>query len=211
MAGKARAEIRASDIQGLKYFDKLMPLLARLHEEGCQRDKAGNRQLHYDQYCVLMLLAMFSPLVGSLRALQQASGLPKVQQRLGVSRASLGSLSEAVQVFDPERLREIVEEVGAQLPPLSADPRLHELKQAATLVDGTILTALPQIAAAFGGGQPTGQRGFAWRLHTHFEVLRGVPTKLTLTAPRSSGVSSERAVLTSTYSRHRFVKGKAIA
>jgi hypothetical protein len=195
MAGKPRAEIRESDIQGLKYFGKLLPLLARLHEVGCQRDKAGNRQLHYDEYCVLMLLAMFSPLVSSLRALQQASELPKVQKRLGVGRVSLGSFSEAVQVFDPERLREIVEEVGAELAPLPHDPRLDELKQVVTLVDGTLLTALPQIAAAFWGGQPTGQRDFAWRLHTHFEVLRGVPTKLTLTEPRSSGDNSERYVL----------------
>jgi Transposase DDE domain len=195
MAGKRRTPLRESEIQGLKYFEQLVPLLARLHEEGCQRDQAGNRQLHYDQYCLLLLLAMFSPLVESLRALQQASELAKVQQRLGVKRVSLGSLSEAVQVFDPQRLREIVEEFGSALPPLSPDPRLNDLRQAVTLVDGTILTALPRIAAAFWGGQPTTQRRFAWRLHTHFEVLRGVPTQLTLTEPRNGGATSERAVL----------------
>jgi hypothetical protein len=195
MAGKRRTPLRESEIQGLKYFEPLVPLLARLHEEGCQRDQAGNRELHYDQYCLLMLLAMFSPVVESLRALQQASELPKVQKRLGVKRVSLGSLSEAVQVFDPERLREIVEEVSSSLPPLSPDPRLGDLRQAVTLVDGTILTALPRIAAAFWGGQPTTHRRFAWRLHTHFELLRGTPTQLTLTEPRNGGVSSERAVL----------------
>jgi hypothetical protein len=162
---------------------------------GCERDQAGNRQLHYDQYCLLMLLAMFSPLVSSLRALQQASALPKVQKRLGVGRASLGSLSEAVQVFDPQPLREIVEELGAQLPPLAHDQRLHELQQVVTLVDGTILTALPKLAAAFWSGQPAGRSDFAWRLHTHFEVLRGLPTKLTLTDPRNADPHSERAVL----------------
>jgi hypothetical protein len=195
MAGKRRIPIRESEIQGLKYFEQLVPLLSRLHEEGCQRDRAGNRQLHYDQYCLLLLLAMFSPIVDSLRALQQASDLAKVQKRLGVKRVSLGSLAEAVQVFDPQRLREIVEEFAAQVPQLTSDPRLADLRQAVTLVDGTILTALPKIAAAFWGGKPTGQRDFAWRLHTHFEVLRGLPTKLTLTDPRNAGSSSERAVL----------------
>lgn len=37
------------DIVGLKDFDQLLPLFQRLHHEGCQRDKAGNRELHYDQ------------------------------------------------------------------------------------------------------------------------------------------------------------------
>src|SRR5207248_2666730 len=99
--------VRSGDVQGLKYLKKLLPLLSGLHEVGCQRDRAGNRQLHYDQYCVLVLLFLFSPLVRSLRALQQASQLRKVQRKLGVARTSLGSLSEATDVFDPERLQAI--------------------------------------------------------------------------------------------------------
>ncbi len=92
MARKKRDEIRESDISGLKYFDKLAPLLERLHEDGCERDKAGNRTLHFDQYCLLVLLYLFNPICSSLRAVQQASELPKVQKRLGCSRAALGSL-----------------------------------------------------------------------------------------------------------------------
>ena len=42
MAGKKREKVRDEDVTGLKYFDKLQPLLKRLHEVGCQRDKAGN-------------------------------------------------------------------------------------------------------------------------------------------------------------------------
>jgi hypothetical protein len=37
-------------VTGLKYFDKLAPLLARLHEVGCERDKAGNRKLYYSSF-----------------------------------------------------------------------------------------------------------------------------------------------------------------
>jgi hypothetical protein len=95
MAGKRREEVREQDITGLKYFDKLAPLLGRLHHVGCERDKAGNRHLHFDQYCLLVLLFLFNPIIVSLRALQQASQLGKVQRRLGCGRASLGSLSES--------------------------------------------------------------------------------------------------------------------
>ena len=69
MAGKKREDVREEDVTGLKYFDKLAPLLARLHEVGCQRDKAGNRTLHFDQYCMLVLLFFFNPVVRSLRAI----------------------------------------------------------------------------------------------------------------------------------------------
>ena len=80
MAGQARDEVTERDITGLKYFDQLAPLLARLHDKSCARDRAGNRQLHYDQYCLLILLYMFNPIVTSLRGLQQASELTKVQK-----------------------------------------------------------------------------------------------------------------------------------
>jgi hypothetical protein len=102
MAGKKRDDVREEDVTGLKYFDKLAPLLARLHPVGCQRDKAGNRTLHFDQYCMLVLLFLFNPVVRSLRAIERASELRKVQRKLGCQRASLGSLSEAVDVFEPE-------------------------------------------------------------------------------------------------------------
>src|SRR5208283_1667339 len=138
MAGKKRAKVRDEDVTGLKYFDKLQPLLKRLHEVGCQRDKAGNRKLHMDEYCLLVLLFLFNPVVRSLRAIQQASELRKVQGKLGCLRASLGSLSEATEVFQPERLKEIIAELGAQLQPIARDSRLKDVQHTLTLVDGTL-------------------------------------------------------------------------
>jgi len=112
MPNQTAAKIEDKDITGLKFFDKLAPLLQRLHDDGCKRDKSGNRTLHYDQYCMLMLLYLFNPVVTSLRGIQQASELKKVQKKLGCQRASLGSLSEATSVFDAERLQEIIAELG---------------------------------------------------------------------------------------------------
>lgn len=53
---RSRDEPREIKVEGLKYFAMLQPLLARLRREQCQRDRAGNRTLHYDQYCMLVLL-----------------------------------------------------------------------------------------------------------------------------------------------------------
>src|SRR6476661_3266979 len=105
-------KVRAKDVRGLKYLDRLAPLLERLHDVGCESDRAGNRTLHFDHYCLLVLLFLFNPIVTSLRGLQQASELKKVRRKLGCPRTSLGSLSESVDVFDPERLQGIIAELG---------------------------------------------------------------------------------------------------
>ena len=202
MASKRQDEIHDRDITGLKYFDQIAPLLERLREDGCARDRAGNRQLHYDQYCLLILLFLFNPLVTSLRGLQQASQLAKVQKKLGCSRAALGSLSEATTVFDPQRLQEIISELGMRLEPLGRDPRLRDVPGALTAVDGTLLSALPKIMHAACLKAETGSGMIKWRLHTHFEVDRYVPTRIDVT-PDGGGEHDERAVMERTIEADR--------
>ncbi len=195
MAEKADKKIEEKDIVGLKYFDQLGELLQQLHDVGCERDRAGNRSLHMDQYCMLILLYMFNPVVTSLRGLQQASELKKVQKKLGCARASLGSLSESVAVFDSERLKPIIESLGEKLVPIAADKRLKDVQHTLTLVDGSIVEALPRIAmASFRDAQSGSGKKMKWTLHTHFEVDRSVPTKIEVT-PTAGGEHDERAVM----------------
>ena len=195
MAEKTDKKIKEKDIVGLKYFDQLGELLHQLHDVGCERDRAGNRTLHMDQYCMLILLYMFNPVVTSLRGLQQASDLKKVQKKLGCARASLGSLSESVAVFDSERLKPIIESLGEKLVPIAADKRLKDLQHTLTLVDCSIVEALPRIAmASFRDAQAGSGKKMKWTLHTHFEVDRSVPTKMEVT-PTAGGEHDERAVM----------------
>jgi hypothetical protein len=195
MAGKRREKIRDEDVTGLKYFDKLRPLLKRLHDVGCRRDKAGNRDLHMDEYCMLVLLFLFNPVARSLRALQQASELRKVQRKLGCLRASLGSLSEATEVFDPERLKEIIAELGTQLQSVAKDPRLQDIRHVITLVDGTLLKGLPVLAQAALVDPRSAKAKAKWRLHTQFDLERGVPIRIDLSEGNAGGKTDERAVL----------------
>lgn len=194
MARKKKPELQERDVGGMKHLQKLLPLLDRLHDVGCERDRAGNRKLHFDQYCLLVLLSLFNPVINSLRGIQQASELQKVQRLLGCSRASLGSLSEAASVFDAERLKEIIEELGGQLQPLTREPRLQGISQTLTLVDATLVSALPRIMhASCRKGQD--QSGMVkWRLHTHFDVMRYVPDRIEVT-PEGGGDHDERATL----------------
>jgi hypothetical protein len=79
---------------------------------GTERDRAGNRRLFMDHSCDLILTALFSPAIESLRDLHRACTLDKVRKRLGVNRASLGSLPESVAIFDPAPLKEIAAELS---------------------------------------------------------------------------------------------------
>jgi hypothetical protein len=196
------ALVNGGVLQGLKYVDQFATLLNSLHEVGCERDAAHNRKLHYDQYCMLILLFLFNPAVKSLRSLQQTSELKNVQKKLGCPRISLGSFSESVDVFDPERLKKIIAALGQRLQAHSRDPRLKDLRDTVTLVDATLLTALPRMAEASFLKAKTGRGLLKWRLHTHFEVDRHVPIRIDIT--RATGAAAdERAVLERTIEADR--------
>jgi len=177
MAGRKRKEIRARDLRGLKYFRALGRLVEHLHEVGCARDRAGNRRLHMDQYVLLLLLEMFNPVCDSLRSLQRAGRLAKVQRKLGVPRASLGSLSEAARIFDSEWLVEVIHALGRELEPIESGRFREDVGQVVTLVDSTLLTALPKTASALWfDPQHKGVKA-----HVHYELLKGSPTRCRLT------------------------------
>jgi hypothetical protein len=156
---------------------------------------AGNRRLHFDQYCMLVLLFLFNPVVRSLRAIEQASELRKVQRKLGCRRASLGSLSEATDVFQPERLKEVIAELGDQLQPIARDPRLKDVPHVLTLVDGTLLKGLPVLVQAALPDPRRAKLKAKFRLHTQFDLERGVPIRIDVTEGVSRGEADERAVL----------------
>jgi hypothetical protein len=120
MPGHRKPALTATSVGGLKYFRRLQSLFAQLHDVGTDNDHAGNRQLHFDHYASLILLYFFNPCLTSLRGIQEASGLDKVQKKLGAPRTSLGSLSAAARVFDPEPLQAIVAERAAEARPRDA-------------------------------------------------------------------------------------------
>jgi hypothetical protein len=169
------------DLKGFKYFEILQPLLERLQKSGTARDRAGNRILHFDQYCTLILLFYFNPILTSLRAIQQASRLAKVQKLLGCHRSSLGSLSEAARVFDSELLREIIGELAQNALPIAVGKEAEALR-GLTAVDGSLLPALPKMVwALWRDGDHR-----AAKMHVHFDVFKGIPVDVTITHGRGS-------------------------
>ena len=184
------APIEARQLQGFKYFRMIAELFDSLHEAGTLRDRAGNRQLFFDQYALLMLLYYFNPIVESLRGLQQITELDKVQKLCGVRKTSLGSLSEAATVFDPALLEPIIAELAGRALQASASlPKAHETALAGLIaVDGSLLRALPRMAWALWQNGSHGTHRAA-KMHVAFAVFPAVPLQVAVTA----GNASERA------------------
>lgn len=192
----AEKYLDAASVEGVKYLKRAFRLFDRLAEAGTERDISGNRTLLFSHYAGLVLVGLFNPTLQSLRGLSQISELRKVQKVTGGKRASLGSLSESVRIFDPALMEPIIQELVSRLPskmrgtPAADLP--EELARRLVAVDGSVLKALPQIAAAVG------QVDTKWRLHLQFEVLRQVPGKAVLTEDGVGGASDERSVLART-------------
>jgi hypothetical protein len=180
-----RRRFAAGDIRGLKYFKPLRALLAGLRNEAAH----PNRELLYDQYVSLLLLYFFTPAWKGLRDIQRASDYKTVARKFGVRRASLGSLSEASRVFDPEPLRAIFTDLAQQALAHDALPRPSGVPADLALLaaDGTLLDALPKMLWAHW----LGEHDKAVKVHLQFDLLRGVPVSAELT----DGNGDERVAL----------------
>lgn len=183
------------NLRGMKQLRRVAQLLSFLHTCGCDRDKAANRELHFDDYVLLVLLYLFNPLIDSLRTLQKAACLPEVQERLGIQRFSLGSFSESCRVFEPQLLQHVVDQLVPELRPVGRDDLLRQLPGKLTLVDSTVINTLCTVAEAMYLPMAGGKHRHAWRLHLNFDVDHHVPDQWEITDPRNTGKSDEKSVL----------------
>jgi hypothetical protein len=175
MSRKAKKPITAKDIKGLKYLRAFFELLQPLADVLVH----GNRRFFMDEYVALLLLHFFNPVLGSLRALQQATGLENVQEAIGVKRTSLGAMSESAgYVFDPELMVPIIEKVSSQLKPIEGNKHLKNLPGIPIAADGSFLRCLPKMVWAVFRTQ-SDNRGV--RLHLQFDIVRESPVSADIT------------------------------
>jgi len=164
---KKKRPVKESDLHGYKYFKRFITLLERFH----LIHDHHNRTLHYDQYICLLLFYFFNPVLTSLRAIQQASTLHRVQAALGIRATSLGSLSEAAQVFDPQLLLLLMQQLAQKACCVEKDPLLKDIEQALVTVDGSLLPALPRMLWALW----LDDQHRAAKLHLEFDIRTHLP------------------------------------
>jgi hypothetical protein len=197
VSGATQDAISLEEVRGMKQLRRVAQLLSHLHGVGCGRDKAGNRELHFDDYVLLVLLYLFNPLIDSLRTLQRVADLPEVREQLGIRRFSLGSFSESCRVFAPEMLQQVVDQLAGEMRPVGRDELFRELPGKLTLVDSTVIDTLSTVAKAMYLPLAKGRHRHAWRLHLHLDVDHHVPGPWEVTDARNSGKSDEKNVLRS--------------
>jgi len=99
---------------------------------------------------------------------------------------SLGSMSESVRLFDPERLARVFEELAGAAPERHGDPRLKHLQQIVTVADGSLFRALPRMVWAVW----LGDTDRAVKAHVQFEVLKGAPARLAVTPGQGAEIAA---------------------
>ena len=184
---KPREPLAVEDLQGFKFFKRLRGLFDSLHDCAAHR----NRKLFYDEYAAALLFYFFNPALNSLRGLQIATGFEKVKKTLGLRRMSLGSMSESVRLFDQSLLAQVFEGLAAKAKGRATDPRLKELRQVLTVVDGTILPALPRMTWAVW----LGDTDRAAKAHVQFEVLKGAAVGVQITEGNASEIAQLKGTL----------------
>jgi len=198
MFGMGESSTRAvtlDQLQGIKQLRRVAGLLSSLHRGGCDRDKAGNRALHFDDYVLLILLYLFNPMIDSMRTLQKVAALPELHKTLGIKPFSLGSFSESCRVFEPSMLQGVVEQLAGGLLPIARPALFKELPGKLTLVDSTVIQTLCTVAQAMFLPLGDGRHSHAWRLHLQLDVDHHVPGPWEITPPRNTGKSDEKSVL----------------
>ena len=135
-------------------------------------------------FCICSILS-----VHRCEPFSRQAELKKVQRKLGCSRASLGSLSEAATVFDRALMQDIVADIADHLQPISSRAKLDDLAGILTAVDGTLINALPKMTWALWKNEQK-----AIKAHTQFDLEKHVPVKMTITEANAG----EREVLADT-------------
>ena len=176
-------EIQEKDLQGFKYFSGLFDTLKTFHTV----EDHHLRRLHYDQYLSLLLFYFFNPILTSLRGIQKASMLEKVQKKLKVKPTSLGALSEASCVFDADLITPLLVELAGKALPVEKDSRLKNIEQNIVAVDGTLLPALPRMLWTLW----INDNNRAAELHLELDIEKYVPTGAVIT----HGSGNEKTVL----------------
>ena len=101
----------------------------------------------------------------------------------------------------PRRLKQIAATLATQVP--AADPsKFDAIGHQLTAVDGSVFKTAVRVASLAWlpdktGGTTAGKAVDGYRMHTHFEILRGVPERIDATPAKPKGKDDEKAVLAS--------------
>lgn len=138
------------------------------------------RRLAQFDYLSLFLLALVNPVVKTLRAMSAASRVERVQAEICSRAASLGSLSEAQHLADPQLLEQLIARLTEEIQgPRPTDPR--QAWQVWLARDSSIFPATGRMFWAQYGAGKAGQPNQAVRFHVSFHLWDEKPARVAVT------------------------------
>lgn len=189
--------------RGRKALPKILP--EQIIGRSCVRALAGfldrlraayphpNRVLFFDDVLVAYLLAFFNPVVRSLRSIEDMSQLPGINRFLGVDAVCRSTLSDANQLFDPELLRPLLDDLRAKLPNLhqmEGGAELQQILDQLKLVDGSHFNVAADVQWAMQGANQHSAGRRSVRLNCQFCLRTGVPDGISLNGQDGIGEGS---------------------
>jgi len=169
-------------ISGLRYARLLDDELRQLAGHAAH----PNRTLAYPHVVLAHLLAFFTPVLTSLRKIEDAFEIPSLRKHVGTPRVPKSTLADAQRLFDPALLLPLIEQLKQRVTACPHDARLDEFTEKLIAVDGTFFAVAPRIAWALfqqttkaDSDRPI--RKAHVRGHFHFDIRRGIPDFVTLT------------------------------
>jgi hypothetical protein len=174
----------AKHVVGRREVQVLEDLLADLHRAHTH----PNRTLFFDHVVIAHLLVFFNPALRGLRSIQELFDDARVRKTFSTPRIPKSTLADAQRVFDPDLLLPLIAALQTRLGNLPKAAPLDHLTQQLIAVDGSFFAVAPRIAWALYNqhkGARSVRKGNV-RLHTQFDVVRGLPTQVSLTDGQTS-------------------------
>jgi hypothetical protein len=160
----ARPDVRNIELSGTEAVNFLQRHIDRLRNLPAH----GNRKLRIDQLFIALLLAFFNPIVRSQRLIEDCGDF---NGHLDIDRLCRSTTSDALCVFDPERLKPIIDDLRARVPHLRhCDDSLHGITQRIIAGDGTYLTTLADVAWALHHTKRSGAKQAQVRANVQMDV-----------------------------------------
>lgn len=175
MAAEVEQTLSERDLHNWRLIERFQGVLKDLLPEQALHPSFADpeRQLKLFSYLSLFLFGLFNPCVRTLRGLNQASHLRRVQEEVCQRSVSLGSFSEAQHLLEPALLEQVFEQLSQKLPHQSQDARLGQWEWLGR--DGSLFRALPRMSWALHGAGAVGAPNRAVRLHLSLNLLEDKP------------------------------------
>ena len=189
MAKSNTTSVKLKNLKGFKIIKRFRKILKKtesispLHSS----ELDPRRKLSQNDYFSLFLFTYLNPVLKSMRGLCAASKLEKVKEKVCSNPVSLGSFSEAQNIFDPELLLSVIQTLSTQFQPTFGDKRILDICKEFVAVDGTLIRALSRMSWALWQDQDHRSA----KLHLHYSVLR----QTVINASVTDANSCERAEL----------------